>query len=150
MHGRIHLAGQDFVLLRDNRKEIVIPFEKIRLIKPKNRFADPPNEPQLIDIDPRLRRAITFNFGETVASSPELIQIFFGLNMKIFLLLLLNKKITLMVDDEEFKGTVMDVHEESLTISIRNGKKREIPFHAICCIVVWLPPTGKYPRHTLK
>jgi hypothetical protein len=150
LQGRIHLAGEDFVLLRDNRKETIIPFEKIRLINPENRLADPPNEPQLIDIDPCLRSAITFNFGETVASSPELIQIFFGISMKIYLLLLLNKKIKLMLVDEELNGTVMNVYEESLTIRIRNEIKREIPFHAICYMVVRLPPTGQYPRHTLK
>jgi ribosome maturation factor RimP len=136
LQGRIHLTGQDFVLLRENKEEIVIPFTKICGIKLQNRFAEPPNEQQLLDIDPYLRRAITFNFGETVSSSPELIQIFFKLNMKIFISLLLESKIKVIMNDEELQGKVMDVHETSLTLSGSDETEREIPFHAICFVVL--------------
>lgn len=136
LSGVVHVVGRDFVLLRKNKKEILIPLLRINSIKPHNRFAQPFNEPKLLDIDPCLRRALTFNFGETVASSPELIEIFFKLTLPIFLLICLEKMVKIKVADEEFEGTVVEVNKESLVISMRNGEKRDIPFHSICFIIM--------------
>ncbi|MBT2756897.1 hypothetical protein J7E71_13180 [Mesobacillus foraminis] len=38
--GTIELAGQNFVLLTANKREIVIPYDRICQIKPKDGFAD--------------------------------------------------------------------------------------------------------------
>ncbi len=136
LRGIVHVVGRDFVLLRRDKEEILIPLLKVSFIKPHNRFAQPINEPELLDIDPCLRRALTFNFGETVASSPELIEIFFKMTLPIFLLICLDKKVKIKVPDEEFEGTLMEVNEESLVISMRNGEMRDIPFHSICFIIM--------------
>lgn len=131
LKGRVHIVGKDFVLLKDNKKETLIPFAKIRSIKLDNRFAQPANKPELLNIDPCLRRSLTFNFGETVASSPELIQIFFKVNLSIFLLLQLNKKVKIKLSDEEIEGVVNEVSEESVGLEITDEKIREIPFQSI-------------------
>ncbi|MFT4412451.1 hypothetical protein ACLM5H_01200 [Fredinandcohnia humi] len=135
--GRVFLVGFDFVVIRNrNDREVIIPFEKIKLINlDKGRFAEPIDEPQLLDIEPCLRRAITFNFGEKVASSPELIQIFFRLRLTIYILVLVSKKVKVNIDGESMVGNISEVHEESLTIKIKENN-REIPLDNICFITV--------------
>jgi hypothetical protein len=131
LSGRVHLVGRDFVLIRNNKEETLIPLLKISSIKPHDRFAQPINEPELTDIDPCLRRALTFNFGETVASSPELIEIFFKMTLPIFLLIYLDKMVKVTVEDEELEGTLTEIDNESLIITIENGNKRIIPLRSI-------------------
>lgn len=136
LRGNVQVIGRDFVLLRRNKVELLIPLIKVSLIKPHDRFAQPIHEPELLDIDPCLRRALTFNFGETVASSPELIEIFFKLTIPIFLLMHLRKKVTIKIADEEVVGTLMEVNKESLVISMKNNKLRVIPILSICFIII--------------
>ncbi|AXI10090.1 hypothetical protein CV093_15555 [Oceanobacillus sp. 143] len=134
--GRVFLVGFDFVVLRNKaNREVIIPFEKIQKIRLSGRFAEPIEEEALDDIEPCFRRRLTFNFGETVASSPELIQIFFRLRLRIYLLLLVNQRIRVRLENKFMRGTLFDVHEE--TITLRVGKKeREIPINNICYFVV--------------
>jgi hypothetical protein len=132
--GRVHAVGRNFILLRNNKEEIIIPLLKITLIKPQNRFAQPTKGPDLTEIDPCLRRALTFNFGETVASSPELIDIFFKMTLPIFLLTHIDKPVIIKTADEKLEGTLICVNQESLTIS--NGNMRDIPFESICFIKI--------------
>ncbi|RFU61742.1 LSm family protein [Peribacillus glennii] len=134
--GRVEVVGKDFVMLKDDMKEFLIPFAQIRFIKLQNRFVHRPHEPELLDIDPCLRRSITFNFGETVASSPELIRIFFKLNLSIFLLLQLRKLVKIQLKDEVFVGIVDEVSEESVGLQMENGKLREIPFRSILFMTI--------------
>ncbi len=138
--GRVMLVGFDFVVLRNkNGKEIIIPFEKINKIKLNGRFAEPNDEAELNDIEPCFRRRLTFRFGETVSSSPELIQIFFRLRLRIYLMLLVNKKLKVRLEGEKVKGILFDVHRESLTLKVKRKKKKikmEIPLNNICYLVV--------------
>lgn len=136
LRGNVEVIGRDFVLLKRNKVELLIPLIKVSLIKPHDRFAQPIHEPELLDIDPCLRRALTFNFGETVASSPELIEIFFKLTIPIFLLMHLRKKVTIKIVDEELVGTLMEVNKESVVISMKNNKSRVIPILSICFIII--------------
>ncbi|PLT33398.1 hypothetical protein [Bacillus sp. V5-8f] len=129
--GRVKVVGKDFVLLKDGKKEFLIPFAQIRSIKLENRFVHRPHEPELLDIDPCLRRSLTFNFGETVASSPELIRIFFRMNLSMFLLLHLWKPIKIKLKGEEIEGIVVEVSQESIAIQMADEKIREVPFHSI-------------------
>ncbi|MEH7238319.1 hypothetical protein [Bacillus sp. JJ1562] len=135
--GRVFLVGFDFVVIRNrNDREVIIQFEKIKLIKlNKGRFAEPIDKPQLLDIEPCLRRGITFNFGEKVASSPELIQIFFRLRFTIYILVLVGKKVEIDIDGESMVGVISEFHEESLTINMKDNH-REIPLNNICFITV--------------
>ncbi|MBE4909417.1 hypothetical protein IMZ08_15300 [Bacillus luteolus] len=140
--GRVMLVGFDFVVLRNkNGKEIIIPFEVVNTIKLNGRFAEPNEESELTEIDPCFRRRLTFRFGETVSSSPELIQIFFRLRLKIYLMLLVNKRLKVRLEGEKIKGTLFDVHRETLTLKIKKKKKKkkkkmEIPLNNICYLVV--------------
>ncbi|WP_246938569.1 hypothetical protein [Bacillus pinisoli] len=129
--GRVFLVGQDFVLLKRKKTDVLIPFEQILLVKLKNRFAEPNPEPNLADIDPCFRRKLTFNFGEVVSSSPELIQIFFRLTIKIYMMLLVGEKVKVTLDGVKMKGIICDVHDESFTLKMKN-KEREIPLNNLC------------------
>lgn len=133
--GRVMLVGFDFVVLRSRKgREIIIPFEVIQKIKFCGRYAEPGDEPRLNDIDPCFRRRLTFYFGETVSSSPELIQIFFRLRLRIYLMLLVDKRVKVVLEGKKMKGTLFDVHRETITLKLK--KKREIPLNNICYLVV--------------
>lgn len=137
--GKVSLVGFDFVVLRKrnrNKSEVIIPFDRIIKIKSeKGRFAEPSHEPELIDIEPCLRRALTFNFGEKVASSPELIQIFFRLRLNIYLLLLVGKKVKVSLAGKNIEGTIVEVNKESITLKMKKRIK-EIPINNVCFITV--------------
>lgn len=136
LKGNVQVIGRDFVLLRRNKVEILIPLIRVSLIKAHERFAHPDHGTELFDIDPCLRRDLTFNFGETVASSPKLIEIFFKLTMPIFLLIHLRKKVTIKLADEELVGTLKEINKDSLVISMKNNKIRVVPLLSICFIII--------------
>jgi hypothetical protein len=133
--GFIFLVGQDFVLLKAEKKDLIVPFEQVTCIEPRNRFAQPEEEPRLRDIEPCFRRRLTFNFGEVVGSSPELIQIFFGLTLKIYLLLLIGKEVRFVTDEDNIKGILYDIFDESFTLKAED-RMIEIPISEICKVIV--------------
>lgn len=135
--GIVFLVGFDFVVIRDkNNREIIVPFEKVLKIKlSEGRLAEPEGEQLLLDIEPCLRRALTFNFGEKVASSPELIQIFFRLRLTIYILVLVGKKVKINIDGESMVGEICEIHRESLTLKMKDNH-REIPLANACFITV--------------
>ena len=135
--GRIFLVGKDFVLLKDEdeKSDLIIPYEHVNCIKPNNRFAEPDKEPRLADIEPCFRRQLTFNFGEVVASSPELIQIFFGMTLKIYLLLVVGEKVQVLTDGESMQGILCDVFDETFTLKT-NDQIIEITISSVCKMVL--------------
>ncbi|MBY0095886.1 hypothetical protein [Mesobacillus maritimus] len=134
VEGRVHLVGRNFVLLKSTDKEIFIPLLKVCSIYLKNRFARPANEADLLCIDPCFRRALTFRFGETVASSPELIQLFYRIPLNIYLLLLEGKRIRVRLADTIVVGTLIKVEKEQIRLSLKNDKERTISLNQICSI----------------
>ena len=137
MRGYVQVSGRDFVLLRRNKEKILIPLRRVAFIKARDRFAQPMDEPALLNIDPCLRRAITFDFGRTVASSPELMEIFFRLTIAVFLLIHLGKEVKIKIEgNEEVQGTLLEVNKESVVISKRNDKEQIIPIQSISFMII--------------
>jgi hypothetical protein len=133
LKGRIHLAGRDFAIIRSEANQLIIPYENICAIKPVNRFAEPDKGPRLLEIEPCLRRAIAFDFGRVVSSSPELIQLFFGLTLEIYLLLFEGQKIGLVTEALKEKGIIKAVHREYLSFCFKE-RTRSIPLEEILYI----------------
>ncbi|WP_421385114.1 hypothetical protein ACOJQI_10220 [Bacillus salacetis] len=114
--GVVFIAGTDFVALLKGDKEILIPNGRVSLIKSRGRYAQPPSEALLSDIDPCFRRELTFHFGKTVSASPELIKIFFGMKLAIYLLLLQDKEISVQLVNERLEGVLWKASQDSLTL----------------------------------
>ncbi|WP_309090214.1 hypothetical protein [Domibacillus sp.] len=133
--GRVQLAGRNFVLLKKKEHEIIIPFSKIKSIKSFTRHPGLEKGPALLDIDPVLRRALMFKFGETVASSPELIHLFFKMTLPIFLLGYIDKKVNIVLSKKAISGHIHEVDKETVTIITAQKKQRVIPLDSICLIV---------------
>jgi hypothetical protein len=133
--GFVHLAGKDFSILKNNGTFILIPHQQICEIELQNRFAVPLVPPSLNNIDPCLRRCLTFRFGEVVASSPTFIQIFFGLDLRVFLHLFIDKEIKLILENGTIEGKIFDVDGETLIIC-ENDNNKMIPLEDICIIVI--------------
>lgn len=121
--GKVHLAGFDFVVLLDHKVEIIVPYHVIRNVKPVGKFAEPDHEAALLAIDPCLRRDLTFCFGATVASSPELLQLFFEMRFTIYLLFLEAKTIELTLGEEIITGFVTDVNKETIVVKVEKDTK---------------------------
>ena len=139
--GRVMLVGFDFVVLRNKKhKEVIIPFHQVKRIKETGRFAEPFAEATLDEIDPCLRRMVTFQFGNTVASSPELIQLFFRLRLVNYLLLLQNKRIKVRLEDRFVTRRICNLSKETITLQSGN-KQTEIPISNICYLTVLKEPS---------
>jgi sRNA-binding protein len=132
--GYVKLIGQDFVVLMNKGKEFIIRLNNIVKIQSAKSIEPVVNEPDLLDIDPCLRRALTFNFGETVASSPELIHIFYRLTFTLYLLLLQGGKVKVKVGEEAMIGTVVEVEGDTLNLIMKNETIRQIPLETICFV----------------
>lgn len=133
--GFVAIAGKDFVMIRRKKKEFIIPYAHIKCISTKKGYNEPEDEARLSKIDPCFRRNIAYHFGRTVSSSPELIEIFFGLHLKIYLLLLIDNEVKVIMDCETFKAKVHQVHSETLTLCI-DDHFREIEIDEPCYYVV--------------
>ncbi|MCI2255042.1 hypothetical protein L2D08_11765 [Domibacillus sp. PGB-M46] len=133
--GRVQLAGRNFVLLKKKEQEVIIPFSKIQSIKSFTRHPGLDKGPALLDIDPALRRALMFKFGETVASSPELVHLFFKMTLPIFLLGYIDKKVKIVLAKKAISGHIHEVDEETVTIVTAPKKQRVIPLDSIYLIV---------------
>jgi hypothetical protein len=121
--GKVFLAGNDFVALLKDEKEILIPNEKVSIIKAEGRYAEPVSEPLLSDINPCFRRELTFHFGRTVSASPELIHIFFGMKLAIYLLLLQDKEISVHLEGETLQGILWKASEDSITLRNKDNEQ---------------------------
>jgi hypothetical protein len=116
--GKVHTAGHDFVVLLDEHTEVILPYRTVAKVEPCGRFAEPDFSAELREIDSCLRRDLTFNFGATVASSPELLHLFFRMRFNIYLLFLEAKTIVLTLGEEEIEGFVTDVNKESVVVKV--------------------------------
>ena len=67
---------------------------------------------------PSLQRKLTSHFGEAVASSPKLIQLFFGIPLDIYLRLLEDKRIKVTMEDVIVEGIITDADKESITVDV--------------------------------
>ena len=135
IRGHISFVGRDFVLLKAARDEKIVQFEDICSIKHPKVFREPIEGPELLKIDPCLRRDIAFNFGATVASSPELIQLFFGLDLKTFLCFQNKRHIRIRTKRSSFTGTFIDMNDHELCF-IKGKRKKNIKREDICLIIL--------------
>lgn len=133
IEGRVTLAGFDFVVLKEEEMTFILPYSQIGLIKPYGRFSEPYPGPELTEIDPCLRRDLTFNFGEVVSSSPELIHLFFRMHLNIYLLILESKRIQVTVDGSIVEGLLTDVNKETIVLKVE-GERTIIPIDKIILI----------------
>ncbi|MCM3744027.1 hypothetical protein M3193_07705 [Sporosarcina luteola] len=133
--GRATLAGFDFVVLQAEEGTFIVPYVQIEKIKPAGRFAEPFPDPRLKDASPGCQQALTFRFGEMVASSPELIHLFFRIRLDVYLLTLESHALQVVTEDATFIGTLKQVDRETVCLSMKE-KDIEIPIGAIYLIQV--------------
>lgn len=132
--GRVYVVGRNFILLKKKKYEILIPFSRVHSIKSFNRYPQLIKEPVLLNINPCLRQSLTFNFGETVASSPELLHLFFRMTIPIFLLGYIDKKVKIVWPEKSITGFVHEVDKETITLMTDQKERRRISLHSIYSI----------------
>lgn len=135
IEGRVTLAGFDFVVLKEEKMTFILPYSQIGLIKPSGRFAEHYPGPELTEIDPCLRRNLTFHFGEVVSSSPELIHLFFRIHLNVYLLTLKTNSIQVKVDGSTVEGQIADLNKETIDLKVK-GERTIIPIDKISLITI--------------
>lgn len=116
--GKVALSGYDFVVLRNEEKVFIYPYSEIDVVKPFGRFADPYDDPELKEIDSCFRRELTFNFGDVVSSSPELIHLFFRMRLNIYLLVFEEKHIQIQIEGQTIEGQMIKVDKQSISLEV--------------------------------
>lgn len=133
--GTVKLVGFDFVILL-GESQTLIQYENVKYIQTDGELSAPEYEENLSRINPCLKRDLTFEFGKTVAFSPELIQIFFGLTLVIYLMLVVEKNIDVIFKDGEIKsGKLCKVSSDSFSI-VKEGEEKEIPLASVLYITI--------------
>ncbi|WP_051556424.1 hypothetical protein [Alkalihalobacterium bogoriense] len=135
VRGIVSLVGRDFVLLEDENYLKIIRLEDVCSIKSPTELCDVHEKQELIGIDPCLRRAITLDFGATVAKSPELIQIFFGIDLKTFLCFFEKRIVRVKTKKRVFIGRLigMEPHE----VIFRQGRRQKaVPVEEITLLKI--------------
>ncbi len=133
--GCIELVGRNFLLLLvKDSKRMIVPLHRICSIKSVETSIPPITEPRFLETDPCFRRSLAFNFGETVSCSPELIHIFYRIDLKIYLLQLLDKKITVITPAKKITGVLVGNSEESVSLCIKEDVVKELSMDEILII----------------
>ncbi|MCA0986774.1 hypothetical protein [Guptibacillus algicola] len=138
LSGCVILSGTNFVVLCEGKKKTLVLYEKICNVTSKERGEEPEHQPQLLCISPSLRRCLVSDFGRVVSSSPELVQIFFGLNMQAYLLQFVQSEVTVRLEDEKIEGDLVKVDKDSIRVFV-SGQKKRISLDEICFMVVCNP-----------
>ena len=150
--GILEDAGANFIKLNTLGERKLILFNRICLLKHENNDAETfEHQQELINIDICLRREITLHFGEIVGRSPELINIFFGIPLYLFLLPIIGCKIRVKTDGEEIiSGILCEVDENQFRLELMEEPEqadvldpcagedgvRTINFNEICFISI--------------
>ncbi|MFD1174009.1 hypothetical protein [Oceanobacillus picturae] len=132
-------AGLDFIIIEnaETGNISIIPTTRILSIQYDKKVEATAQqlEQELLTINPCLRRNLTFHFGETVTKSPFLINLFFGLNLSMFLESYVGYYcyVKTDIDKYELDGTLEMVKENFMSIS-KYGEKFGIDFDVVCVI----------------
>ena len=135
VEGVVTLVGSDFLVLQEDGHTTLVPFDKIDGIQPYGKYAEPYPESEISRMKPALHRKLTYNFGEVIASSPKLIQLFFGIRLDIYLLLLEDKQVKVTMENIIIDGIITNANQESITLDV-NGEKNVILIEEISLIAV--------------
>ncbi|PID00892.1 MULTISPECIES: hypothetical protein [unclassified Sporosarcina] len=120
--GVVMMAAFDFILLSRDDYKIIVPYEQIESVKASGCYAELVPVANLLNIGPRLRRKLTFQFGKVVGSSPELIQLFFKIPLAVYLLLFEDQTIKVRVGRSLIEGVLVDVNKESIVLEMNKEK----------------------------
>ncbi|MFD1735423.1 hypothetical protein ACFSCX_02500 [Bacillus salitolerans] len=136
--GTIVDAGVNFLILQtDVGNLLLIPFENIVQIKHLDNQIPMIEDQELLDINQCLRRAITLHFSEIVPKSPFLLNLFFGIELSLFLESYIGCLLYVKEKDEEneIEGTLLLTDKGKLELSVE-GEKRGIDFDEVCTIEI--------------
>ncbi|MFS0577118.1 hypothetical protein AB1K83_15880 [Sporosarcina sp. 179-K 3D1 HS] len=131
VRGKVTLAGFDFVVLQVEEGAFIVPYSQIEKILPAGRFAETFPDPRLKDASKDCQKALTFRFGELVASTPELIHLFFRMRLEVFLLTLEARTLQVLTEDSTFHGILKQVNRGTICLSV-GEKEVEIPLSRVC------------------
>ncbi|PIC80333.1 hypothetical protein CSV75_00615 [Sporosarcina sp. P18a] len=121
--GVVMRAAYDFILLSREDYKIIVPYEQIESVKSSGYYSEQLPKANLKNIDPHLRRKLTFQFGKVVASSPELIQLFFKIPLAVYLLLFVDQTIKVRVGAVLFEGVLVNLNKESIVLKLANDTR---------------------------
>ncbi|WP_226682947.1 LSm family protein [Sutcliffiella horikoshii] len=138
LKGAIVDAGVNFLILQTNVGNLLlIPFERIVWINQLENDENFMKDQELLDISLCLRRCITLHFSEVVSKSPFLLNLFYGIELWLFLESYVGCLVYVKQMDEqkEVEGILISTDKRKIEISM-DGKKQGINFDKIQTIEI--------------
>lgn len=134
--GRLVDAGRDFIILQIKDNILLIPFTRIISLQHVLDTEGVELDQELIDIGHCLRRALTLHFGEVVTRSPFLLNLFYGLDLHVFLESFTGCHIFVCLEEKEgIKGMLIKTGERAIEVKMK-GEKNGAFFDSICYIAI--------------
>lgn len=128
-------AGKNFVILENSQTGniLLVLTERILSMDYSPSKDTSLQTQELINIDPCLRRKLTFQFSEVVTRSPYLFNLFFGMNVDMFLDSYIGYYFYVKTDkdEQELEGTLVSIKESYMEL-LEYGEKQAIDFDTIC------------------
>ncbi|PLT34066.1 hypothetical protein [Bacillus sp. V5-8f] len=123
--GRLLDAGDDFIIMQVKDSILLIPFNRIIFLKHVYDTEGLESEQDLIQIDHCLRQKLVLDFGKNVTQSPYLLNVFYGISLRLFLESFVGSHIFIKSegDEEGIKGILTKAGERSLEVQVGNEKK---------------------------
>jgi hypothetical protein len=131
-------SGLDFLILEtDVGNFVMIPFERIITVIHSSERVETGETQELLFIDPCLRRDLTFHFGKVVSNSPFLLNIFFGIELKLLLGSYIGcfAYVKAVAMKRELDGIILDVNHKRILLEV-DREKQGIDFDEICFIEI--------------
>lgn len=113
--GILVTAGRDFIEINSSEDGdlVFVLFNRLITIDRDKSFKTNIHpEQDLIDADKCTKRELSLNFGEFVAKRPELINLFFGIPLHLYLLKFIGEEVKVKTDDETIMNTTLSNVEE--------------------------------------
>lgn len=134
--GLLNDAGKNFLILETEvGNTLLIPFERLLSMKQSEERHSNLKEQELLEINPCLRRNLTFDFGATVSKSPLLLNLFFGIELSQFLDSFLGYHVYVRTEKNETEGRLLETNDRRIDVKV-DGEKQGKDFDEICMIEI--------------
>ncbi|SOC15024.1 hypothetical protein SAMN05880501_10822 [Ureibacillus xyleni] len=121
LSGRIATAGRDFLQINEVGSSTFILYRHLLSVTRVD-DCDESREPEFIDVNQETRRELAFNFGQFVGKNPDLVNLFFGIRLYLFLKKYIGKDVQVHLSNECITGTLIETDEGKITVKNKLGE----------------------------
>lgn len=132
--GKITTAGRDFLQINPTGSYLFILYEKLHSIS-RSEDIMMEHEQEFIHADEQTRRKLTLQFGEFVAKNNELVNLFFGVPLLVYLKDFKGHDVVVRTNDGKVKGILTEIDGDQITL-LNKMDRVEVNLRDICYLKV--------------